>query len=325
MTTDYNRLLDILNQAPWKSILSVLGGSFMGAMVLSNVISYLLVPEVSKFAGAGTSSMGATDLSLNMESLADSDIQKILDRNLFNKEGTLGDVDPSSGSSEGSGRGLAKSKLPLKVVGIIYGGSPLSGLATIQNTSKSKVSSFVVGDTLMPDVVVDKIYRKRVIVRNKDRREYIDLQKKEIVRSSRRKKKAVKKSSGGVSPIATGPALKNFKEDGFERNGTNMVMSQSYKQRMLTEDFTKVLQDAKASPHIVNGQVVGFELTRIRENSVYQKAGFQNGDIVKEINGVRLTNPSAAIGILQGSRNASELDVVVSRNGKQFSMHLQVR
>ena len=324
--TDYDSLFNKFGQIPWVNALLVLAGSFIGAMVVSNVMSYLLVPEVSKSSDRVVRPAGATSISFDSESLNDADIQKILNRNLFNKEGTLGDVDPTAGDGTTAGTGLTASTLPLKVVGIIYGGSPETGLATIENTQKSKISSFIVGDTLMPNVVVDKIYRLRVILLNNGHREYIDLEQKEVVRSSRRSKKTdVPAQSDGISPIAKGPALKTFKEEGFERNGNDMTMSQAYKQRMLTDDFTKVLQDAKASPYVVNGQVLGFELTRIRENSVYQKAGLQNGDIVQEINGVRLTNASAAIGILQSSRNASELDVVVMRNGQPINMHLEVR
>lgn len=323
---DYDSLFDKLGQIPWVNALLVLGGSFIGAMIVSNVMSYLLVPEVSKQTEGLRGSSGGVTLNFDSESLSDGDIQKILSRNLFNIEGTLGDVDPTAGELGDSGSGLTLSTLPLKVIGIIYGGSPETGLATIENTQKKKISSFIVADTLMPNVVVDKIYQLRVILLNNGHREYIDLERKEIVRSSRgSKKKEVETQTNGVSPIAKGPALKSFKEDGFERNGNDMTMSQAYKQRMLTDDFTKVLQDAKASPYVVNGQVLGFELTRIREGSVYLKAGLQNGDVVQEINGVRLTNASAAIGILQSSRKASELDVVILRNGQPMNMHLEVR
>ncbi len=102
-------------------------------------------------------------------------------------------------------------------------------------------------------------------------------------------------------------------------------MTDAFKQRLLGPDFTKVLQDAKATPNMVNGQIKGFRLTRIREDSIYQKAGLQNDDVVMEINGVPLNNAASAIRLLQGLRNENEIEVIVDRGGSQIPMSLSIQ
>lgn len=62
-------------------------------------------------------------------SLSTSEVDKILTRNLFNSEGILGDEGPRD---ENDSTHLVKSDLPLKPLGAIYGGTPFSGLATVE-------------------------------------------------------------------------------------------------------------------------------------------------------------------------------------------------
>src|SRR5690606_33793946 len=127
-----------------------------------------------------------------------------------------------------------------------------------------------------------EIHRHRVIIRRNGRLEYLELERPDIVRSTRRKKSKTTPLAGGtgIAPIASGPPPDKFKEEGFEREGYNMVMDEKYKQQLLNEQMTDLLQNVKASPNVLpNGEVRGFKLTRIREGSIYQKAGFQNQDV----------------------------------------------
>ena len=68
---------------------------------------------------------------------------------------------------------------------------------------------------------------------------------------------------------------------------------------LLQGRWDKGSSDAKARPNMVNGVLKGFELTRIREDSIYEKAGFQNGDIVEEINGIPLKDAVSSIRLLK--------------------------
>ncbi len=300
---------------------------FVISTLATNLVSFFLMPDLTAVLpqnNPGLSDQGDQS-SIAKPTLSDEDLKLIYERNLFNKEGQLGDVDETGDGLEGSGNEAQKSDLPLRLTGIIYGGTPFNGLATVENTQNNTINSFIVGDTLVKDAQVSEIHRTRVYIERGKRREYLELQVTEIVRTTRQRKAQQSNASGGVAPIATGPALAKFKEEGFERDGTEMVMSQDYKQRMILGDLTKVLQDAKAVPNMVDNQIRGFRLERIRENSVYQKAGFQNGDVVEEINGVLLNDAGSAIKQLRMVQNESEVDVLVRRNGATINLKLRVQ
>jgi type II secretion system protein C len=117
----------------------------------------------------------------------------------------------------------------------------------------------------------------------------------------------------------------NYKEDGFERKGSNIELSSEYKSRLLTTDFANVLQDAKASPNMVDGVLKGWKMDRIRKGSFYEKSGIQNGDVIEEINGVVLSDAGQSIKLLQSLRNESEIELKLNRNGQKMNFMLKVR
>lgn len=310
---------------PWRKVAIGATISFLLASSVSTLIGYLLMDHTTmqKTLTAAEVADGAWSRG---PTLSKSEIEKILDRNIFNSEGLIGDVDPNNTSG---GPQAQKTQLPVKVIGIIYGGNPTAGLAMIENTQKHTINSFLVGDLIAPDATVFEIHIDQILIENQGRREYALLEEPELRRSTRKGKT---KSKGLDSPISLGgsgyafePPPESFKEEGFERKGNQIEMTAQYKNRLLTDDFANVLQDAKASPNLVDGVLKGWKLDRIRKNSVYEKFGLQNGDIILEINGIALSDAGQAIKTLQNLRNEAELDFKVNRNGQSQNINAKVR
>lgn len=314
----------------WRPFAYILALGFVAWTLFSVGKSLFMMPKLTvDKSELPIASDKSTASFAQKQSLPTDELDLIINRNLFNRDGTHGDMETKNMDEQTStDQGLVKTELPLTLVGLIYGGTPYNGLATIEQKSKNKVASYIVGDLIEGvDARLEEIRRDRIIFSRGGRREYLELEQKDLVRSSRKKRSSnssepVKK---GVAPIARGPALKAYREEGFERDNGKMVMTDTFKQRLLGPDFTKVLQDAKATPNMVDGQIKGFRLTRIREDSIYQKAGLQNDDVVMEINGVPLNNAASAIRLLQGLRNESEIEVIVDRSGSQFPMTLSIQ
>lgn len=319
--------MDLLNRFSLKSVLISMAASFMLATALSAMLVSALLPS-SSASKKSSKSRASVNFSLPNKYIEEDQIKKILDRNLFNHEGTLGDqVESDTSSSETSQDKLVPSSLPLIVQGIIFSGDPLTGLAMIKNKNKSSIKSYVVGDEVLNRAKVAKIYESRVILEKDGRFEYIDIEKFELKR--RRGGAKRKKSSGpSLTRIATSPPPKAYKETGFERDGMEIKLTDEYKRNLLQgSNMTKVLQDAKARPNMVNGVLKGFELTRIREDSIYEKAGFQNGDIVEEINGIPLKDAASSIRLLQQlkAKNVNDIEVRLNRGGSIMDMVISIQ
>ena len=322
------KIKEYLNVVDYRWVLSVVGGGFLTASLTSLVVGMLIMPEGSK-QSSKSKSRGKSSLGGKNATLSKSDVKSILDRNIFNPEGILGDAVESSVKDEDRpvvrpGDKAVKTALPLKLKGVIFGGDPLNGLALIENTSKRRINSFIVGDLVMQNARLVEVYEKKIIFDRDGNREFLQMEEKEL-KKGRRSQKKNRSSKTGVKPLATEPPPDSFKEAGFERQGHEIQLSSEYRKHLLTENMTKVLQDAKAEPNMEGGSLKGFRLTRIRQDSIYQKAGFQNGDVIQEINGIPLRDAAGAIRLLQQLRKAREIEVRVKRDGASFNMNVSVQ
>jgi general secretion pathway protein C len=321
---DLSKTIERLTELPWRAGLVVLGVSFLLASSLSTLLSQAFAPNPEKASLKAAAQAASVNVPNPTASLSPAAVDLIIKRNIFNSEGSTAD-DKKDDEAQPLTTEIVKSDLPVKLVGTIYGGDPFTGIALVENNQKRTINSFLVGDTLTKDAVVKEVHREKIIIDRGGRLEFIETVKQELMRGKRRKKAAPVSTSSGPAPLATEPPPTAYKEEGFERKDKEVVMTQQYRNKLLTADFTKVLQDAKATPNMVDGELRGFVLNRIRKDSIYEKAGLQNDDIVTEVNGIGLTDTAQAIRLLQSLRNESEIEIRVLRGGTPTTFTLQVR
>jgi type II secretion system protein C len=318
----FSRLVG-LTKLPWLAISTAVGVGFLLAAVLSTLLGELLIPSFKSTPQENVSSL-SVDRAKSDGSLNKAAIDAIIKRNIFNIEGKTGEEEEKVDTTPGGAP--VKTTLPLTLVGLIYGGDPYSGIALIKNNSKNSINSFMVGDNLLADAKILEILQDRVILQRSRNREFIELEIKAFENKRRKKDPNAKKDPAAVDVVKSGKkAPASYKEEGFERNGNAIVISTDFRQKLLTSDFAKVLQDVKAEPNMVGNELNGFRLTRIRPDSVFEKSGLLDGDVVKEVNGVSLVDPGQAIKLLNGLRGESEIEVRVERDGSPLTLSMKVR
>lgn len=322
---DFEKLQTNLSRISLTRLTFALGVSFLTATGISVYVGYLMFPNKAEKINLPPKILTADngDTTKSGSSLTPAEIDRILKRNIFNSEGKLGDQtdEGAKGPVEKTEKPV-KSDLPLRLLGVIFGGNPYNGLALIENKEKSKTNSFIVGEIVDRGAILTEIYPDRIIVDRQGRKEFILIERVDLVRSKR-----VKKTPGVATKKDDKSSLVGdvYKEEGFERKGFDITISDTYKQNLLTDKFTDVLQDAKAEPNMVGGELKGFRLVRIREGSIYQKSGFQNGDVVTEINGIPLQDAAGAIQLLNSLRTAKNIDVRLDRAGQIFTMNIGIQ
>jgi type II secretory pathway component PulC len=68
-----------------------------------------------------------------------------------------------------------------------------------------------------------------------------------------------------------------------------------------------VFSGARILPKYDGGKMTGIELNQIKSDSLFEKVGLKNGDVINSINGVRIDNPSAQRELLEAFTSANEL------------------
>lgn len=205
------------------------------------------------------------------------------------------------------------SDAPFQLLAVIYGGRAETSVALIASKSNPFASGFRLYEILADLYVIRNITPTRVyFARPGEREEYLEVKLPEL--KKRVRKSRIQKSAG-----------EGFSEEGFERVGLDTKVTREWVDRALTVNFTKTLQDAKANPYVEGGQIKGFMMTRIKPDSVYEKVGLQDGDVIREINGTPLENAAQSIQLLNSLRGVEQVSFVVDRDGSTQNFNIDIQ
>ena len=84
---------------------------------------------------------------------------------------------------------------------------------------------------------------------------------------------------------------------------------------VITENATRLADIVRIAPHVQEGQVVGFRVNPGRDRATFEALGLQPGDVVSEINGTVLDDPSQGLAVFQALGETTQANVTVLRDG----------
>lgn len=105
---------------------------------------------------------------------------------------------------------------------------------------------------------------------------------------------------------------------------TNYEIDRSLVDKALANPMA-IAKGARVVPSVKDGKSDGFKLYAIRQNSVYSKLGLANGDTLQSINGFDLTSAEKALEVYTKLREASSLEVTLTRRGKPVNIKYSIR
>jgi general secretion pathway protein C len=91
------------------------------------------------------------------------------------------------------------------------------------------------------------------------------------------------------------------------------------------DNMNQLFTQIRAVPHFEGGKSTGFRLFAIRQNSIFDKIGLRNGDIIQQINGNPIDDPSKALALFNELRNQSQLAVQILRNKEEKTLSYTFR
>jgi general secretion pathway protein C len=130
--------------------------------------------------------------------------------------------------------------------------------------------------------------------------------------------------------------LKLQKESGVDE--INSSISQSSLSSMdtpakaLTEIRSNILKNPTsfgeyAVPVVVkeNGKQIGYRLQPQQKGELLSELGLESNDVITEINGVKLDDPQNGISALRKLSTATNIDIVVKRNGAEVPLNISLQ
>jgi len=235
-------------------------------------------------------------------------------RNMFCSECTpaavVANADPSS---------INTTSLPLVLLATMVSTNPKDSYATIINTENQKQGAYSVGDPVPgASGAVKEIHYKYIDFENNGHVERLVL-------------------AGATAPVvAAAPVqeqpsgepvddLQASIDNGIKKiDENNFEIDKALVDKVLANPMA-VAKGARVVPAVKNGQPDGFKLYAIRPSSVYAKLGLTNGDTLQSINGFELTSADKALEVYTKLREATSLEVNVTRRGKPMTLKYSIR
>lgn len=220
---------------------------------------------------------------------------------------------------------IAQTSLPLSLLATNIAPRPEESYATIINAENQKQGAYAVGDQV-PGATssgkIKSIHFKYIDFENNGRTERLVLLG------------ATPPTPSSPTPEVPPPALASAEgvdemqqsiDNGIKKiDDNNYEIDKSLVEKVLLNPMA-VAKGARVVPSMKNGKPDGFKLYAIRPSSAFAKLGLANGDTLQSINGFELTSADKALEVYTKLREATSLEVEVTRRGKPVTLKYSIR
>ena len=278
---DTGRTLAAANRLlpPWVALLLVVAIGWQ----LANIV-WMLIPGPAAgdpvVAPAGQVLPGPSDP-------AAADVQAIAAVHLFG-EASADDAPPVV--VEQTDENLEDTSLAnLELKGTIASPEPAMSAAIITDGRKEE-KVYLIGDPIASGAKLHAVYTDRVVLNENGR--LTNLRLPEEFKQS------------AATPMRTVTTQRE------ETPATQSIQS------VVSQNVARLADVIRPTPYFVNGQQQGYRVYPGRDRRQFAALGLRPGDLIKDIDGQSLTDPTQAMEIFQSLGTASEVSVTVERNGQ---------
>jgi len=218
---------------------------------------------------------------------------------------------------------VAITSLPLALLATNIGNKPEDSYATIVNSENQMQGAYAVGDQMPAKSAgkIKSIHFKYLDFENNGRTERLVL-------------------LGAAPPVTTpvavaetptlpagegGDEMQSSIDSGIKKiDDNNYEIDKSLVEKVLLNPMA-VAKGARVVPSMKNGKPDGFKLYAIRPSSAFARLGLANGDTLQSINGFELTSADKALEVYTKLREATSLEVEVTRRGKPVTLKYSIK
>jgi general secretion pathway protein C len=192
---------------------------------------------------------------------------------------------------------IPETRQNLKLKGIVAATDPDLSAAIIEDASNTE-KTYQIGDAILPGASLHAVYPMRVVLNE----------------------------SGALTNLVL-PAEFAAPQPAARRTtrrtpATRQTSTQSI-QSVVAQNVSRLADVIRPTPYFVNGQQEGYRVYPGRDRRQFAALGLRPGDLIKEIDGQALTDPTQAMQIFQSLGSAEQVSVTVERDGQPQSIVLK--
>jgi general secretion pathway protein C len=254
----------------------------------------------------------------------------ISQKNIFNSDYNGNGQGDSHRNTARNMTALKKADLNVRLMGTVVGSSQDS-FAIVEDPQTRKQELYRVDDVIRDEARVVAISRCAVIVLRDGTEEILKCPEEE---SKKRERPAsvryAASSAKGESPDAKKPGkpptVKELDEsfDVEKLSEGEYVMDQSDVIHALNNVGT-LLTQVRVNANFTDGKIDGVQFLGIMPDSLFAKAGLQEGDVIRRVNDTELSSVPQAFQAFHSLRNQSNLSIEIYRGGEKKSINYQIR
>jgi general secretion pathway protein C len=177
--------------------------------------------------------------------------------------------------------------LSLTLTGILAGGSTPQAIIS---ANRSPEKTYHIGDTIdnADGATLYSVEADRVLLNRDGRLETLRL-------PEQLSNAAPPRPTASLAPVAAQP------------NGSL--------RQVISENASRLTDIVRLAPHVQEGKVIGFRVNPGRDRATFDALGLQPGDVVTDINGTVLNDPSQGLQVFESLGESTQANVTVLRDG----------
>ena len=183
--------------------------------------------------------------------------------------------------------------------------------AIIEDPSTRLQKLYGEGETIAPGISLLSVDWDHVVIERNGRQETVALSTQTSGQKNPLTRVAIRGKQTGNSPV------RQLAQDTFqlERREVEHAMN----------NLNTLFKQVRAVPYATkDGVPQGFRLFSIKANSLIDRLGVKNGDIVQRVNGVEISDPSTAFSLLQDVQGQSRVQIDIMRNHQPVTLSYEI-
>ena len=225
---------------------------------------------------------------------------------------------------------LEETSLQLSLLGTVAG-DPASARAIIMDQRGKSQDIYRVGDSVQ-EAEIRQILRGKVVLRHGGNDEVLILEEgankaeptAAIDRNARRMSRG--RGTRGL-PQAEDSAVEPMQADNAvngEPEEEIIPIAQDELQGSIN-DLSQLMTQVRIRPYFRAGKPEGLIVSQIQSDSIFEKLGLMNGDIIASVNGKEMSSPEEAFHLYNSLNSGSQVSIEITRRGqkKVFTYDIQ--